>query len=197
MTANSLMRFQLCCICVNSTITSLSWPPAGRPSSIAVCEPITPRTDALRPLWEDAADILAGRLAGRTFDSWPDLIDAAEAEIEAMTDGEKAELLRGHPRLGESSARLRARSEQSLLEQGGGIDEGQSLAVRLQQLNDEYERSFGFPFVEWVAGRPLEAIVPIIEERLKRPREVELSAGCAAMVAIARDRLVRGRVPGA
>lgn len=142
---------------------------------------------ALRPLWEDAG-LLASRLAGRPFASWSELIDAAEAEIAAMSDAERSEMLNAHPRLGESSRTLRERSEASWREQGGPrLD--RPTPARLRELNQAYEQTFGFPFVEWVAGRPLEDVIPVLECRMQRDRASELEAGCRALVAIARDRL--------
>lgn len=54
-----------------------------------------------------------------------------------------------------------------------------------------YEARFGFPFVEWVAGRPLEEIADVMEQRMVNERSEELDKGSAALVAIARDRLSR------
>jgi 2-oxo-4-hydroxy-4-carboxy--5-ureidoimidazoline (OHCU) decarboxylase len=153
---------------------------------------------ALRPLWEDAG-ILASQLTGRSFGSWTELIDSAEEEIEKMDDRQRAALLEAHPRLGEEPAQLRARSTSSWEEQRSGGDTTDFTARRLRELNGCYEHRFGFPFVEWVAGRPLTAIVDVIEYRLQRDRATELAAGCAALVAIARDRLrrIEGKGPPA
>jgi 2-oxo-4-hydroxy-4-carboxy-5-ureidoimidazoline decarboxylase len=155
-------------------------------------------TLALRPLWEDAG-MLASQLTGRSFGSWTELIDSAEQEIEKMDDRQRAALLEAHPRLGEESAQLRARSTSSWKEQRSGGETTEATARRLRELNECYERRFGFPFVEWVAGRPLTAIVVVIEHRLQRDQATELEAGCAALVAIARHRLgrIEGKVPPA
>jgi 2-oxo-4-hydroxy-4-carboxy--5-ureidoimidazoline (OHCU) decarboxylase len=154
--------------------------------------------NAMRPLWEDAGP-LASRLAGRPFASWTELIDSAEHEIEKMDDPQRAALLEAHPRLGAEPAPLRARSTTSWKEQRAGGVTTEATARRLRELNGCYERQFGFPFVEWVAGRPLTAMVDVIEQRLQRDRATELEAGCAALVAIARDRLrrIEGKVPPA
>lgn len=147
-------------------------------------------TGALRPLWEDAGP-LASRLAGRTFVTWTEVLDAAQREIDNMDDRQRAALLHAHPRLGQAPGALRERSVSSWREQGGGVALDQATAVRLEELNQRYEERFGFPFVEWVAGRPLSEMVGAIERRLNRDRPAELDAGCAALVAIARDRLSR------
>jgi 2-oxo-4-hydroxy-4-carboxy--5-ureidoimidazoline (OHCU) decarboxylase len=59
----------------------------------------------------------------------------------------------------------------------------------LSAANARYEARFGFPFVDWVAGRPLEEMILVIESRLTSVPSSELSRGCRALVAIARDRL--------
>lgn len=144
---------------------------------------------ALRPLWEDAGPLVE-RLVGRPMDSWPAAVDAAEAEIGAMTPTERAELLRAHPRIGAAPGDLRRRSVISLREQGGA-DADPAVLARLDALNDRYEARFGFPFVEWVNGRSRAEMIPVIEARLERSAPAELAAGCAALIAIARDRLRR------
>ncbi|HEY3809846.1 MAG TPA: 2-oxo-4-hydroxy-4-carboxy-5-ureidoimidazoline decarboxylase [Acidimicrobiales bacterium] len=145
---------------------------------------------ALRPLWEDAGP-LVGLLAGRSFTGWSELIDVAEAQIAAMGPEQQTALLRAHPRLGAPPTALRARSATSYVEQGAGAFPDDGTGRQLEALNDQYEARFGFPCVEWVAGRPLAALVPVIAARMERSRPTELAAGCAALVAIARDRLHR------
>jgi 2-oxo-4-hydroxy-4-carboxy-5-ureidoimidazoline decarboxylase len=148
---------------------------------------------ALRPLWEDAGP-LADALLGRHVESWDEAVDAAEAAIGAMSDATRAELLRAHPRIGANAAELARRSAASWSEQGGDTATPEAVAQRLGELNDAYEAHFGFPFVEWVAGRSKAEMIPVLEARLGRDRATELSAGTAALVAIARDRLARLRV---
>ncbi len=83
----------------------------------------------------------------------------------------------------------RRRSPLSWAEQGGDRSTDLATARRLHDLNQRYEARFGFPFVEWVAGRPLSAIAEVMEHRLGNDRSTELEKGSAALVSIARDRL--------
>jgi 2-oxo-4-hydroxy-4-carboxy--5-ureidoimidazoline (OHCU) decarboxylase len=147
---------------------------------------------ALRPLWEDAGP-LADRLVGRPAASWDDHLSVAEAEIAAMDAATQADLLRAHPRIGADPAVLAARSLLSFREQGGAASADPAILARLEELNDRYETTFGFPFVEWVAGRPKAVIAGVLEQRLIRSPDEERRAGCEALVAIARDRLQRLR----
>lgn len=150
---------------------------------------------ALRPLWEDAGPLVAA-LTGVDVASWDEHLDAAEAAVAAMDDTTRAALLAAHPRIGAAPADLAARSRASHREQGGDAAVDPATTAALDELNDRYERRFGFPFVEWVAGRPRAALVAVLTARLARDRATELDAGCAALVAIARDRLAHLRSAG-
>lgn len=143
---------------------------------------------AIRPLFEDSP-WLARRLAGRSFTSWDELLDAAAGLLDDASDVEKAQVLDSHPRLGTPPAELRGRSELSWKEQGGERSPGRDVSEKLSAANDRYEARFGFPFVDWVAGRPLAEMIPVIDSRLASDRPCELARGCRALVDIARDRL--------
>ena len=56
-------------------------------------------------------------------------------------------------------------------------------------LNEIYEAHFGFRYVVFVAGRPREAIIPLIEVALRNDREAELRRAVDDAVYIAADRL--------
>jgi 2-oxo-4-hydroxy-4-carboxy--5-ureidoimidazoline (OHCU) decarboxylase len=147
---------------------------------------------AMRPLWEDAGP-LVDRLVGRHVATWEDHLAAAEAEVAGMDPVTRAALLGAHPRIGADPAALAARSPESWAEQGGAAPTDAATAAALDAANDAYEARFGFAFVEFVAGRSKAELLPVITARLARDRTTELDAGCAALVAIARDRLARIR----
>ena len=63
--------------------------------------------------------------------------------------------------------------------------EGDTTRARLDRLNAAYEDWFGFRYCVFVAGRPLEALVPELEAALLRPRDQELRRGVDAVVDIA------------
>ena len=143
---------------------------------------------AFRPLFEES-DWLAGRLAGRRFGTWDEVIAAGDALLQEANDAEKAAILRSHPRLGIPPADLRARSETSWREQGGQRNGAPDVLDQLAAANDRYEARFGFPFVDWVAGRPLQEMVAVIDSQLSSDPAAELSRGCRAIVDIGRDRI--------
>jgi 2-oxo-4-hydroxy-4-carboxy-5-ureidoimidazoline decarboxylase len=99
----------------------------------------------------------------------------------------QTELLAAHPRIGADPATL---SPASRREQAAAATTADTL-MQLEALNRAYEDRFGFPFVEFVAGRSRQAMVGVLEARLAGSAEAERHAGCLALVAIAHDRLAR------
>ena len=131
----------------------------------------------------ERAPLLAERVGEGDVET---VIARARALLDAMTDAERVAVLNAHPRIG-ATAGLSARSA---AEQGGATDPETLRA--LDMLNAEYERTFGFRFVVFVAGRSRAEIVPVLQTRLRRTRREELEAGLEEFLAIARDRLTRG-----
>lgn len=145
--------------------------------------------EALAPLFERAPSFIDRIVAGRPYRSYDELLDAASAIALAMPRDEQIELINGHPRIGAAPASV---SALSYLEQGYDHDPGTAeLQARLHELNDAYERRFGFRFVVFVAGRPRSAIVPVIEQRLGASRDDEVERALRVVIAIARDRAAR------
>ena len=116
-----------------------------------------------------------------------DLIAAARDLAARLSDDEKVATLNAHPRIGERADRMSAlsRAEQEAL--------GPDVASELEELNEEYERKFGFRFVVFVNRRPRSEVALEMRARLKRGRDEELAEGLRAVVDIAEDRLRRRR----
>lgn len=122
-------------------------------------------------------------------DAGNDPLTSAEAIALAMPESEQIELLNAHPRIGAAPASV---SDLSYREQGYDRDPGTAeLQARLDRLNGEYERRFGFRFVVFVAGRPRSEIADLLEARLGADRGVEMQRGLRDVVAIARDRAAK------
>jgi len=121
-------------------------------------------------------------------DSPEDIVRKARGIIQTFREGELVATLNAHPRIGDD---VRALSELSLREQGA--DRDPMVAATLAQLNDEYERKFGFRFVVFVNGRSKADLIPVIRERLTRTRDSELRTGIEEFLAISLDRLQRAR----
>ena len=144
---------------------------------------------AIGDLFEDAPGFFAKLAAARPFDSYAALIDRGEIIAARMSEAEQLELINGHPRIGAQASDV---SALSFGEQGYGRDAAsEELQARLDRLNDEYERRFGFRFCIFVAGRSREVIATLLERYVEADRESEKHRALRDVFAIARDRLTK------
>jgi 2-oxo-4-hydroxy-4-carboxy--5-ureidoimidazoline (OHCU) decarboxylase/GNAT superfamily N-acetyltransferase len=142
----------------------------------------------LAPLFEGAPRFVARLAAARPFGDDAGLIGAAYRIVRDLPEGEAVELVNSHPRIGSDPA---AMSRMSQSEQGYGANAGEPSWVdeELGGLNDVYEDRFGFRYVTFVAGRPREQVIPLLEASLRNDRDAELRRAVSDCVAIAEDRL--------
>ena len=91
-----------------------------------------------------------------------------------MTAEEKLEALETHPRIGERSPEQRG--------------DDPAVLAELDALNRAYEEKFGFRFIVFVNRRSRSELVPVLRERLERPRDEEMDRALIELVAIAKDR---------
>jgi 2-oxo-4-hydroxy-4-carboxy--5-ureidoimidazoline (OHCU) decarboxylase len=141
-------------------------------------------------LFEGAGPLVERLRAEGPFASGEALLARAREILRGLPEAEQIAVINAHPRIGERAAQVRARSAASFKEQGyDRADTPADALVRLARLNEDYERRFGFRFVVFVNRRPQEALVPVLQARLLRPRAEELMTALADIVAIAQDRL--------
>jgi 2-oxo-4-hydroxy-4-carboxy--5-ureidoimidazoline (OHCU) decarboxylase len=114
-----------------------------------------------------------------------DPLASAEKVLGELTEQEQGQALNAHPAIG-----ARTLSKRSATEQGSGGHP--AVLTELAYLNQVYEEKFGFRFVVFVDGRPKSEILEILQQRLERTREEELQTGLRELVAIARDRWLKG-----
>jgi 2-oxo-4-hydroxy-4-carboxy-5-ureidoimidazoline decarboxylase len=143
--------------------------------------------DALGWVFEDSAWVAERAWTRRPFASIDDLHEAMVDIVQQATASEQLALLRAHPDLG-TRARI---SDASTGEQrGAGLDRlTPDEYERLQRLNDEYRRKFGFPFLFAVKGSTKEDVLSALEARVRRSRDEELAEAFSQVYRIARFRL--------
>jgi 2-oxo-4-hydroxy-4-carboxy--5-ureidoimidazoline (OHCU) decarboxylase len=140
----------------------------------------------LRRAFERAVGLVDRLAAEAPFPSVDAAVARAKMLLDAMTERDRIAVLDAHPRIGAARDTL---SADSLREQGE--DDDPAVLARLAELNEQYERRFGFRFVVFVAGRTKAGIASVLQRRLRRTRERELSTGIEEFLAIARDRLTK------
>jgi 2-oxo-4-hydroxy-4-carboxy--5-ureidoimidazoline (OHCU) decarboxylase len=140
-------------------------------------------------LFERAGPLLERLRAESPFADGAALIARARQILSDLAERDQIAVINAHPRIG---ANPRAVSADSFKEQGYDRDTTPpEVLLRLASLNDEYEQKFGFRFVVFVNRRSKEAIVPVLEARLRGTRDEERRTALHEIVAIAEDRLKR------
>jgi 2-oxo-4-hydroxy-4-carboxy--5-ureidoimidazoline (OHCU) decarboxylase len=144
-------------------------------------------------LFERAGPLLERlRAAGPPDSSGRAIIDRARTILPTMSEAEQIAVINAHPRIGEQPEQVKAQSAQSFREQGYDRDTtSPDVFLRLANLNEEYEQKFGFRFVVFVNRRPKEALIPMLEARLRSTRDEERRTALREILAIAEDRLKR------
>ena len=138
-------------------------------------------------LFERAGPLLERlRAAAVTRDT---VLRGAREALDAMNERDQIAVINAHPRIGERPDTM---SPASFTEQGYDRDTTPPEVLRrLATLNEEYEAKFGFRFVVFVNRRSKEAIVPVLEARLRGTRDEERRTALREILAIAEDRLKR------
>jgi len=140
-------------------------------------------------LFENAGPLLQRLRAEEPFASGAAMLARARAILDALSEPEQIAVINAHPRIGERAGKV---SAASFTEQGYDRDTTPpEVFRRLATLNEEYEQKFGFRFVVFVNRRSKEAIVPLLEARLRGTRDEERQAALREILAIAEDRLKR------
>lgn len=146
---------------------------------------------ALGRLFENAPVFTARLCTARPFDTYGQMIEAAQQLAADLPTAAQDELIDGHPRIGADPATV---SAISFREQGYDaappVDDS-DLGAHLARLNDEYEARFGFRFVVFVNGRSRGEIAEAMTARMGEDREVERQRALTDVFAIARSRLAR------
>jgi len=112
-------------------------------------------------------------------------LGAARQLLREIPEYELVEALNAHPRVGGQPTSMRSADEQ-------GAEEDLAVLSELVRLNQAYEERFGFRFVVFVNRRPRSEILKVLQQRLNRTRDQELSTAINDLVGIAEDRYRRG-----
>jgi 2-oxo-4-hydroxy-4-carboxy-5-ureidoimidazoline decarboxylase len=143
--------------------------------------------EALGGVFEDSCWVAERAWARRPFASPEALHQAMIDVVQQASETERLALLRAHPDLG-TRARI---SDVSTGEQrGAGLDRLSADEYgRLQRLNDQYRRRFGFPFLFAVKGSTKEDVLTSLESRIGRSTDEEFTEALRQVYRIAGFRL--------
>ncbi|GAM96803.1 2-oxo-4-hydroxy-4-carboxy--5-ureidoimidazoline (OHCU) decarboxylase [alpha proteobacterium U9-1i] len=123
---------------------------------------------------------------GAQRDSY-DLYQAFRDAVDSAGENAQIALLRAHPDLAD---RVSMSAESTNEQAGAGLDQCTMAEVaEFQQLNDDYKRKFGFPFIIAVRGLDRDRILGAFRHRLNLSREAEFAMALHQIHRIAALRL--------
>jgi len=127
----------------------------------------------------------------RPFASREALHAAMCAQVAASDEAARLALLRAHPRLADKAALRDGLTADSRDEQhSAGLDQcSPAELARITQLNDDYARRFGFPFIVAVRGLGRQGIIEAMARRIGHAREEEFAEALRQVERIAALRL--------
>jgi len=138
-------------------------------------------------IFEDSPWVAERAWDRRPFESLDALHAAMTRVVREAEEAEQIALLRAHPDLG-THARI---GDASTGEQrGAGLDRlTPDEFARLQRLNADYRKRFGFPFLLAVKGSTKHDVLTALDARVTRPRDEEFAEALQQVYKIARFRL--------
>ncbi|MAZ31602.1 MAG: OHCU decarboxylase [Thalassospira sp.] len=118
------------------------------------------------------------------------LADAMAAVVNGAVDDDKLTLLRAHPDLAGKLALAELTHSSQNEQTGAGLDQcTPNELARFTQLNDDYKKKFGFPFIFAVKGFHRTDILNAFERRVKNDVETEFNEAINQVHRIAKLRL--------
>ena len=136
--------------------------------------------------FENAGPLVERLRAEGPFPNDQVMLARAREILYDLPESDQIAVINAHPRIGERPDKVSAESFQ---EQGYDRDTTPpEVFLRLASLNEEYEQKFGFRFVVFVNRRSKEALVPLLEARLRGRRDEERQTALREILAIAEDR---------
>jgi allantoicase len=131
-------------------------------------------------------------VAARPFRTKEEMLAAADAASDMLTEADWREAFRHHPRIGERRAEraISATSQSwSAAEQAGVQAAERAALAELATLNRAYEDRFGYVFLVCATGKGLPEILETVRSRLQNAPEDELTVAAGELRRIARLRL--------
>jgi 2-oxo-4-hydroxy-4-carboxy-5-ureidoimidazoline decarboxylase len=146
---------------------------------------------ALGGVFEHSPWVARGAHAARPFAGVATLHAAMVAVVDRATEGEKLALLRAHPELaGKAAVRGELTADSTSEQSGAGLANCTPAEFALlNELNDRYNRKFGFPFILAVKGYDRAGIIREFTRRVDDDRAAEIGECLAQIKRITRFRL--------
>jgi len=168
-------------------------PPSNEKLSLREINELQPSgfVSTFRDIFEHSSWVAERAWESRPFQNREDLLSAMANAVETAGRELRLQLMSSHPDLAGKTAQNGELTANSMREQSGaGLDAcSHEELSRLQSLNSDYKRKFGFPFVLAVKDLDKKAILEAFEERIGSSLEDEFQENLRQITRIADFRL--------
>ncbi|MEO5568611.1 MAG: 2-oxo-4-hydroxy-4-carboxy-5-ureidoimidazoline decarboxylase, partial [Gemmatimonadaceae bacterium] len=133
-------------------------------------------------------------IAARPFSSDRDTLDAADRIWNGLSSADWLEAFDHHPRIGENNAAVPQDAKGtawSSLEQSRVTTAGADVKRQLAQVNEEYERRFGFIYIVCATGKSADELLATARTRLHNDPDTELRVAAEEQRKIMQLRLAK------
>ncbi len=131
-------------------------------------------------------------MADRPFASIDDLFARAEKYMDELSSDDWKEAFTHHPKIGELEAlrqKFNVTAQWEAGEQAGVASATDKLLEELRDLNNEYEKKFGYIFIVCATGKSAEEMLEILKARLPNAESDEIKVSANEQRKITRLRL--------
>jgi len=131
-------------------------------------------------------------VAARPFNSLSTLLESSDRIWWSLTTADWLEAFHSHPKIGEKQAVAAVAPEAqqwSEAEQAGTREATAETTAALAELNETYERKFGYIFIVCASGKSSEEMLAILRARLPHNKDEELRIAAAEQTKITELRL--------
>ena len=143
--------------------------------------------DRLGGIFEHSPWVAERVFAQRPFPTLAELHEAMVNVVTAASDDERLALLKAHPDLGTRAPMNGASAGE---QQRAGLDRLSSSDLeRVERLNAEYRKTFGFPFILAVKDRSVQDVLAALESRSRSSKSEERAEALRQVCRIAKFRL--------
>lgn len=131
-------------------------------------------------------------VSARPFRSFDQLVETSDRIWWSLTPADWLEAFHSHPKIGERKAAASVAIDAqkwSEDEQSGTRDAAAETMAELGELNDAYEKKFGYIFIVCASGKSSEEMLSILRERLPHNADEELRIAAAEQAKVTQLRL--------
>lgn len=135
---------------------------------------------------------VSGMLSDFQFDNVEDVLSKADRIWNSLSSEDRLEAFDYHPKIGDMNSLREKYSHSKDLsesEQSGAADATDEILNELTEMNENYEKKFGFIFIVFATGKSAGEMLSILKNRILNDAETEMKNASEEQLKITKLRL--------